>query len=90
MHLMPCRHVFNSSWSLSVIDMPQLFARLQLDGREVNLHLQFGLLGPCRRLVRPVRGRKVQGVNGISRMQRMFSRRVFNRWRGIDMHPLFL
>jgi hypothetical protein len=45
MQLMQRRQVFTSSWSLSVIDMPQLFARFQLASREVNMHLQCGLLG---------------------------------------------
>ncbi len=54
------RHVFSSRRGLNVIDMPRLFARLQLKSKELNLHLQCGLLGAGRRSVLGVRGRKVQ------------------------------
>ncbi len=45
MHCMCRRHVFSSRGGLRVINMPKLFGRLQLSSRELNLHLQCGLLG---------------------------------------------
>jgi len=76
------KHVFNS-WG---IDMRALYGRLQLGSRGVhNLHLQCGLLGACRRHVHSVCGRKVLDVNGISRMQRLCRRQVFNSRRGLNV-----
>ena len=80
------RHVFNIQRD---IGMPRLFTRLQLVRRELNLHLQDRLLGAYRRQLHSVRGRNVQGVDGISRMQRMQRKHVFNSCRGIDMPRLF-
>jgi hypothetical protein len=39
------RHVFNSRRGHSDIDMSTLFASLQLSSRELDVHLQGGLLG---------------------------------------------
>ena len=86
MRRMQRKHVFKSRGG---IDMPRLFSKLQLSSRELNLHLQCGLLGARRRQLHSVRGRKVQGNNGTSRMLAMFPRHVFNSCRGINMPGLF-
>jgi hypothetical protein len=86
------RHVFNSRRGLRVINMPSLLARLQLSSRELNLHVQCGLLGARRRHVHGVRSRKVQESDRSSRMLVMFLRHVFNSRRGhsvFDMRRLF-
>jgi hypothetical protein len=44
------RHVFNSRRGHSDIDMPRLFASLQLSSRELDVHLRGGLVGECREL----------------------------------------
>ncbi len=39
------KHVFDRCWGISGFDLSPLFARLQVCFRELNLHLQCGLLG---------------------------------------------
>ncbi len=85
------KHVFNRCWGISGFDLTPLFARLWVYFRELNLHLQCGLLGARRRQLHSVRGRIVQGNNGTSRMLAMFPRHVFNsrRCHSIHMPRLF-
>ena len=86
------KHVFKRCWGISGFDLSPLFARLQLACWELNLHLQCGLLGACRRQLHSVRCRTLHCVIGISRMHRMCRRHVFNNCRGlrgIDMPRLF-
>ena len=45
LHRMCRRHVFSSPRGLRVITMPPLFVILLVASRELNLHLQCGLLG---------------------------------------------
>jgi hypothetical protein len=45
MQRMQRTHVFNRCWGISGFDLSPLFAGLQIASRELNLHLQCGLLG---------------------------------------------
>ena len=64
------RHVFNSRRGHSDIDMPSLFASLQLSSRELGVHLRGGLVGECREL-HGVRYREVQERGGTWLLRRL-------------------